>query len=197
MQSEQEKRQKWEANRQRKIDEFNAEFPPLPGTKDLISDAKKVAFINARIAVKKEASKQAYLERQARRQAREKRHVQNMISKWGAHRWFIMVEDTKDDCATAQELRNEYEWKETCRYYEEMERREQECREYSENRAKYIAEMTANMTDYQKQEWIDNYNFEEEEYDMAVNEEAQRMYEREKQQDEARLKAWNDRNAKK
>ena len=194
---EDEKKQKWEASRQRKIDEYNSEFPLLPGSKDLITDAKKVAFIDARIAAKKEADKKAYLEREARRQARQQRHVQNMIEKWGAHRWFIMVEDTKDDCATAQELRNEHEWKETCRYYDEMERFEKECREYSENRAKYIAEMTANMSESQKQEWIDNYNFEEDEYDMVVCEEAQRMYDKQKQEDDARLEAWNLKNKKK
>lgn len=197
MQREQEKRQRWEANRQRKIDEYNAEFPLLPGTKDLISDANKVAFIDARIAAKKEASRLAYLEREARRKAREPRHVQNMIEKWGAHRWFHMVEDTKDDCPTAQKLRNEYEWEAGWRHYEELEQMEKECREYSEKREKYIADMTANMSESEKREWIENYEFDEDDaYNMEC-EYAQRMYEKEKQEDEARLKAWNEKNGNK
>jgi hypothetical protein len=41
IQKENEKRERWEQNRQKKIDEYNAEFPLLPGSKDLVTDTQK------------------------------------------------------------------------------------------------------------------------------------------------------------
>ena len=73
---ENEKRERWEQNRQKKIDEYNAEFPLLPGSKDLVTDATKIAYIDAKIAARKEANHKAYLEREARRQKKAKREAE-------------------------------------------------------------------------------------------------------------------------
>jgi len=141
IQKENERRQKWEQRRQKKIDEYNAEFPLLPGSKDLVPDPKKIAYIDAKIAARKEANHKAYLERETRRQEKAKReaekakreaeiaeaeakrqaelykiaeeqHVKDMIEKWGSHRWYRCVEYSDDDCDTAERLRDEEEERE-------------------------------------------------------------------------------------
>lgn len=159
IQKENERREQWEQRRQKKIDEYNAEFPLLPGSKDLVPDAKKIAYIDAKIAARKEANHKAYLEREARRQEKAKReaekakrdaeiaeaeakrqaelykiaeeeHVKDMIEKWGYHRWYRMVAWTEDDCDTAERLRHEEEEREwRMEQYEREQEEEEERRE--------------------------------------------------------------------
>lgn len=170
---ENEKRAQWEQKRQKKIDMYNAEFPLLPGSKDLVPDAEKIAYINNKIAIKKEASHKAYLEREARRQAKAKReselykiaeekHVEKMIEKWGAHRWYRCVAYTNDDCDTADKLR--YEEEERGRFEEwlETEDKKFEIQEHIRIRAEeeaYISEQTANMSEEEKALWLADYSY--------------------------------------
>jgi hypothetical protein len=205
------KKQHWEATRQRKIDQFNAEFPILPGGKDLMTDSQKIVQINARIAAEKEANRKAYLVREARRQAKKEQakklskikeasHIQNMIDKWGAHRWYSMVECTADDCDAAYKLRCE---KDECelrieefeRHVDlELERKEKSLREEKE---RHIAEQTANMSESQKECWIERFLEEEvERLDCLAQAESETMYrniliwENREIQDNNRLKMW-------
>lgn len=182
IQRENERRQQWEQRRQKKIDEYDAEFPLLPGSKDSVPDAKKIAYIDAKIAARKEANHKAYLEREARRQEKakreaekakreaelaelaEKEHVQDMIEKWGAHRWYRCVAYSEDDCDTAQRLRDEEELREwRMEQYEREQEEEEERREaiYQTEKQKYIAEQTANMTEREKKQWIQDYEYNE------------------------------------
>lgn len=106
-------------------------------------DAKLVAQIERETAELKEKAvaakralsekkRQEYLEREARRQnkkrlaeeiakAKEDAHIENMIEKWGSHRWFRMVEDTADDCRTACDIRYKKMEEEENEYYEMLE----------------------------------------------------------------------------
>ena len=182
IQKENERLQQWEQRRQKKIDEYNAEFPLLPGSKDLVADAKKIAYIDAKIAARKEANHKAYLEREARRQKKakreaekakreaelaeidEKEHVKDMIEKWGYHRWYRMVAWTEDDCDTAERLRHEEEEREwRMEQYEREQEEEEERREAirQAEKEKYIAEQTANMSEREKEQWIRDYEYEE------------------------------------
>jgi hypothetical protein len=178
-QKENNKRHQWEQRRQKKIDEYNMEFPLLPGSKDLVSDAQKIDYIETKRATKKEADQKAYLEREARRQAKAKRnteiahakakreeeeHVKTMIEKWGAHRWYRKVAYTEDDCDTAHDIReeeDEREWRleEIERQQEdEEEKREEICKAEEE---KYIDEQTINMSREEKGIWIEDYRYNE------------------------------------
>ena len=207
-----ERREKWEKKRQQKIDRYNAEFPLLPGSKDLIPDAQKIAYIDAKIAAEKEASHKAYLEREARRQAkrerdekkaaiREQQHVENMIEKWGAHRWYNMVRYTNDDCETAYALRREEEEEEYTREAMRDEwraRMEEENKKLEIEREKYIAEQTANMSKQQKKRWLEDLEEEEElELEEGAYREGEIIYEaflgfeRRRIEDQKRLDAWN------
>jgi len=215
---EDERREKWEKTRQQKIDRYNAEFPLLPGSKDLIPDAQKIAYIDTKIAAEKEASHKAYLEREARRQAkrerdekkaaiREQHHVENMIKKWGSHRWYNMVYYTDDDCDTARKLRyeeEEEEYRRDAMRDEWMARMEEEDKKREIEREKYIAEQTANMSKQQKQRWL--LDLEEEEMDEleeGAYREGEIMYEafltseRRRIEDKKRLDAWNAKHGKK
>lgn len=220
IQKENEKRQQWEERRQKKIDEYNAEFPLLPGSKDLVADAKKIAYIDAKIAARKEANHKAYLEREARRQVKakrvaeiaaakakreaelaeiaEKEHVQDMIEKWGAHRWYRMVAYTEDDCETAWTLRNEEEAREW--QLEQLEKemeleweKKEEIRKAE--REKYIAEQTINMNEEEKRRWISDFEYHEEiESDytyQAQSEDLYRNYMKTEREDKERLDRWN------
>ena len=179
---ENEKRAQWEQKRQKKIDMYNAEFPLLPGSKDLVPEATKIAYIDAKIAARKEANYKAYLEREARRQEKAKRanakakreaelaviaemeHVKDMIEKWGAHRWYRCVAYSEDDCDTAEKLRYEEEEREWRREQLEREQEEEEERREAIREAekqKYIAEQTANMSEREKERWIRDYEYEE------------------------------------
>lgn len=209
---EDERREKWEKNRQQKINRYNAEFPLLPCSKDLVPDAKKIAYIDAKIAAEKEANHKAYLEREARRQAkrerdeknaavREQRHVENMIEKWGAHRWHNMVYYTNDDCDTAYKLRREEEEEEYRREAMRDEwraRMEEEDKKHEIERKKYIAEQTANMSKQQKKRWLQDLEEEEKlELEERAYSEGEIMYEafldfeRRRIEDQKRLDAWN------
>ena len=179
---QQQNKANWEARRQAKIDEYDREFPLLPGSRDTMTAAEKIAYIDTKRAAKKESDKQAYLQREARRQAKQKiaekraaekakreeylaemeerEHVKNMIEKWGAHRWYNMVWNTDDDCDTAQKLRDEEEEREyeQEKWYEEQERQWE--REYEQQKIadeKYIAEKTANMTEKEKELFISEF----------------------------------------
>lgn len=174
-QRENNKRERWEQNRQKKIDEYNAEFPLLPGSNDLVTDATKIAYIDAKIATRKEANHKAYLEREARRQKKSKRqaelaeiaekeHVKDMIEKWGSHRWYRCVAYSEDDCDTAERLRDEEEeceWR--MEQYEREQEREEEKREAirQAEKQKYIAEQTTNMSESEKKIWIQDYEYNE------------------------------------
>jgi len=48
------RREKLEAILQQKIDSYNDEFPLQPGIRDLVADAEKIAYIDAKIAAEKE-----------------------------------------------------------------------------------------------------------------------------------------------
>jgi hypothetical protein len=214
---ENEKREQWEQRRQSKIDEYDREFPLLPGSRDMMTEAKKIAYINARNAARKEDNHKAYLLREEKRKAKrareaeerekkEKLHVQDMIEKWGAHRWYNMVAYTDDDCITAQNLRNDYE----DRYYEEAERREEEERKWKEEwerekieEKKYIEEQTANMGEEEKGRWILDYEYQKElENDYEMDAESDRWYrdfqmmQKQNKEDAERLAAWEAKNKK-
>ena len=216
IQKENEKREQWEQRRQKKIDEYNAEFPLLPGSKDSVSDATKIAYIDAKIAARKEANHKAYLEREVRRQEKakraaekakreaelyeiaEKEHVRDMIEKWGSHRWYRCVAYTEDDCDTAERLRyedEEREWR--MEQYERQQELEWEKKEEirKAEREKYIAEQTANMTEEQKRGWIINFEYDEEiESDyayQAASEDLYRAYTKMEKEDKERLDRWN------
>lgn len=292
-QREIERREKWEQKRQHKIDEYNAEFPLLPGSKDLVTDSQKIAYIDAKIAAKKESNHKAYLEREAKRQEKaeraariaklnadnvekakqraeydewlrqrdielaekyrleqakkdaeiaekkrlkqakkdaeeykrkyeeaarkielekiaEKEHVQNMIEKWGAHRWYRMVAYTDEDCWAARDLRAEEEDRERyLDYLEEQREKEEErlekIREAEEE--KYIAEQTANMSKIEKEMWIDDFrlqrmrDLEDEVYSywdsIYWNSRQQEKIDREQErEDKERLDAWNAKHKK-
>ena len=222
IQKENEKRERWEQNRQKKIDEYNAEFPLLPGSKNLVSDAQKIAYIDAKIAARKEANHKAYLEREARRQEKakraaakakrederyeieEKKHVQSMIEKWGSHRWYRMVAYTEDDCDTAQRVRDEEEEREwEMERLERIEEQEEEKREAirQADKEKYISEQTANMTEEQKRRWITEFEYDEEiESDYAYQAQGEdwyRSYIKMEKEDQKRLDAWNAKHGKK
>jgi hypothetical protein len=180
---QQQNKANWEARRQSKIDEYDREFPLLPGSRDTMTEAQKIAYIDTKRAAKKEADKQAYLQREARRQAKreiaekraaekakreaelaemeEREHVKNMIEKWGAHRWYNMVSYTDDDCDTAQKLRDEEEEREYQqeKWYEEQERQlEKEYEQQKIADEKYIAEQTANMSEKEKELFISEFD---------------------------------------
>lgn len=216
IQRENEKRDQWEQRRQKKIDEYDADFPLLPGSKNLVSDAQKIAYIDAKIAARKEANHKAYLEREARRQEKakhatakakrqderyeieEKKHVQSMIEKWGSHRWYRCVAWTEDDCDTAQRLRDEEEKREwEMERLERIEEQEEERREEIRKawREKYIAEQTANMTEEEKRRWITEFEYDEEiESDYAYQAQGEdwyRAYTNMEKEDQKRLDAWN------
>lgn len=182
------KRERWEASRQSKIDEYNREFPLLPNSHDAISDKDKIIFIETRNEAKRKADHEAFLVREARREAKRKiveekakqkakreaelaeiaehEHVQNMIEKWGAHRWYRMVEHTTDDCDTAWHLRVEEEDREWERdryqYQLELELAEKEKRAKEELEI-YIAFQTANMKDDEKAQWLSEFEEQEQE----------------------------------
>ena len=80
------------------------------------------------------------------KEKKERFHVQDMIEKWGAHRWQNMVCMTDDDCLTAKNLRYEDEE----RYYEEWKRERIEEK-------KYVVEQTANLSEKDKRLWILEY----------------------------------------
>lgn len=222
IQRENEKREQWEKRRQKKIDEYNAEYPLLPGGKDSVSDAKKIAYIDAKRANKKEADHKAYLERETRRQAKAKRdaerariaeeeHVKDMIEKWGSHRWYRCVAYTEDDCDTADRLRyeenereEEREWRmEQLQREYELEWEKKEAIRKAE-REKYIAEQTANMSEQEKLRWIIDFEYDEEiELDHAFQAEGEIWYqsylkmEKEEREDKERLDRWNAKHGKK
>jgi hypothetical protein len=148
----------------------------------LVPEATKIAYIDAKIAARKEANYKAYLEREARRQEKAKRanakarreaelaviaemeHVKDMIEKWGAHRWYRCVAYSEDDCDTAEKLRYEEEEREWRREQLEREQEEEEERREAIREAekqKYIAEQTANMSEREKERWIRDYEYEE------------------------------------
>lgn len=159
---ENEKRAQWEQKRQKKIDMYNAEFPLLPGSKDLVPDAEKITYINNKVAIKKEADHKAYLEREVRRQAKAKRkselrriaeekHMENMTEKWDTSGWNIYTNDDYD--IIEEEDRKWYMEQLEEEYYENQEnirRAEQEA---------YISEQTANMSEKEKDGWLADYSY--------------------------------------
>jgi hypothetical protein len=159
---ENEKRAQWEQKRQKKIDIYNAEFPLLPGSKDLVPDAEKIAYINNKVAIKKEADHKAYLEREVRRQVNAKRkselrriaeekHMENMTEKWDTSGWNIYTNDDYD--IIEEEDRKWYMEQLEEEYYENQEnirRAEQEA---------YISEQTANMSEEEKDGWLADYSY--------------------------------------
>jgi hypothetical protein len=210
-------KEQWEKRRQAKIDQYDREFPLLPGSNDMLTDAQKIAYINARNAARKEDNHKAYLQREEKRKAKrvreaeereknEKLHVQNMIEKWGAHRWYNRVFMTDDDCLTAAKLRDE----DVERYYEEEERREEEERKWQEEwereqieEKKYIAEQTANMAAEEKRRWILEYEYQKEcELDNERDAESDNWYrdfemmQKRNKEDAERLAAWEAKNKK-
>jgi len=211
---ENQKRDQWEKRRKSKIDEYDSEFPLLPGSRDMLTEAQKIAYIDERNAARKEDNHKAYLLREEKRKAnrakeaeeKEKLHVQNMIEKWGAHRWHNMVFMTDDDCLTADNLR--YEDME--RYYEEEERREEEERKWEEEwererieEKKYVVEQTANLSEKEKTLWILEYEHEKEcERDSDMYAESDRWYrdfemkQKRNKEDAERLAAWEAKNKK-
>lgn len=217
----QQNRANWEAKRKAKIDEYDREFPLLPGSEDYTADSKKIAFIDACRAAKKEADKLAYLEREAKRELKRKKtaelnaikereHIKNMIEKWGAHRWFRMVPYTEDDCDTAKILRYEEEemeyererqLKEEERQWEEKWEKEQEQQKIADE--KYCAEQTAGMTQREKELWIYNFEYERMLRDEDAREiEGDMMYrdfllmEKQRKDDAERLALWEAKNKK-
>jgi hypothetical protein len=214
---ENQKRDQWEKRRKSKIDEYDSEFPLLPGSRDMLTEAQKIAYINERNAARKEDNHKAYLLREEKRKAnrakeaeekekKEKLHVQNMIEKWGAHRWHNMVFMTDDDCLTADNLR--YEDME--RYYEEEERREEEERKWEEEwererieEKKYVVEQTANLSEKEKILWILEYEYQKScEIDLDMYAESDRWYcdfemkQKRNKEDAERLAAWEAKNKK-
>ena len=211
-------RANWEARRQAKIDEYDREFPLLPGSRDIMPDVKKIAYIDAKRAAKKEADRLSYLQREARRQEKrkiaekraeikEREHVKNMIEKWGAHRWFRMVWYTDDDCDTAKILRDKEEEREIERERRLQEQERQWKKELEQQEIadkKYIAEQTANMTEIEKEKWISNF---EDEcmilLDDAVEAEGDKWYrdymimEKQNKEDDDRLALWLAKNKNK
>jgi len=209
---------KWESIRQAKIDEYDRDFPLLPGSRDIMPDIKKIAYIDGKRASKKEADRLAYLEREAKRQEKrkiaqqraeikEREHVKNMIEKWGAHRWFRMVLYTDDDCDTAKILRDKEEEREIERErrLEEQERQwKKECEQQEIADKKYIAEQTANMTEIEKEQWISNFEDERMRLlDDAVEAEGDMWYrnfmimEKQNKEDNERLALWLAKNKNK
>lgn len=174
-----------------------------------MTDTQKIAYIDTKIAARKEANHKAYLEREARRQEKakreaekakreaelaeiaEKEHVKDMIEKWGAHRWHRMVAYTDEDCWAARILRDEEEDRE--REQEEEEERREAIREAEKQ--KYIAEQTANMSEREKERWIRDYEYEE----MRILEDQVFSYwdsvyydnMRQEREDKDRLDRWN------
>jgi len=221
---QQQNKANWEARREAKIDEYDREFPLLPGSRDTMTEAEKIAYIDAKRAAKKEADKQAYLQREARRQAKSKRaaekakreaelaemdereHVKNMIEKWGAHRWYNMVWNTDDDCDTAQKLRDEEEEMEYKRerWYEEQERQwEKEYEQQKIADEKYIAEKTANMSEKEKELFISEFEEERMRWlEDGMEAEGEIWYhnfqimEKQKKEDAERLAVWEAKNKK-
>jgi hypothetical protein len=214
---ENDRRKRWEQKREKKIAEYNAEFPLLPGSKDLVSDATKIAYINSKIATRKKVKhhKEYKHEEKAKRntantkhqigwyEIAEKLHVQEMIEKWGAHRWHRCVAYTEDDCDTAERLRDE---EELCELHMEQYERELEL-EWEEKelirkaeKEKYIAEQTANMSEEQKRRWIINFEYDEEiKSDYAYEAAGDAWYKERKkieQEDKERLDRWNEKQLK-
>ena len=218
---QQENKAKWEANRQAKLDEYNAMFPLLPGSKDLVSDKNKIAYIDARRADKKEADRQAYLKREAKREEKRKlaakreaelekirkeNHVPNMIEKWGAHRWFRMVEDTEDDCDLARQLRHEEQERDILnemRYRERERKDKEEWEQQIINDQKYIDEKTADMSPEDKAKFIRFFEEEKLEWlEARVEAEGDLWHkafmkeQRQKEEDAIRLAEWERKNKK-
>ena len=118
------------------------------------------------------------------KEKKERFHVQDMIEKWGAHRWQNMVCMTDDDCLTAKNLRYEDEE----RYYEEWKRERIEEK-------KYVVEQTANLSEKDKRLWILEYEHQkncEIDWDMDDSE----MMQRQNKEDAERLAAWEAKNNK-
>jgi len=134
----------------------------------------------------------------------ENLHIENMIEKWGAHRWYRMVNNTEDDCPTAEKLRDE----EAQRNYEEdiRERLEEKLLKWEEEKRymaeqKYIEEQTANMDEEEKRLWMLDYKWKkdcerEDELDAAsqISYKMAQMLIKQHDEDEARLAAWEAKN---
>ena len=205
-------------SQQSKIVRYDSEFPEIPGSKSVaVSDGQKIAMVNFIINEKKQADHQAYLERESRRQIKkdreerlaqikEEKHIQNMIEKWGSHRWYNMVYHTEDDCETAQDLRDKEEEFEYQREILYEIREEQDQLHYEENKKKetaYIEETTKDMSAKTKAQWLRGYEWEKElEDDYSMERESMAFYssfERRREQAEAdqkRLEEWNKKNNK-
>jgi hypothetical protein len=188
----------WEQKRLLKIKKYDQEFPILPGTKDLMTDALKIQWYDQQEELKRQQEHQAYLKRKAKRENKlqipKVHHIQNMIEKWGEHRWHRMVHGTDDDCDEAYKLRDQEEREEHQREMIMEERITQERKE----RQEFIDKSTQGMTQQQKSEWL--FDFEEEEYhEMCENFDTESNYiwkyvERVAEQDKRdkeRLDLWN------
>jgi hypothetical protein len=225
--TESEKRAQWEQRIKKKNEkreqmeqwqkEYDREFPLLPGSKDMLTEAQKIAYINARNAARKEDNHKAYLLREEKRKAKrareaeerekkEKLHVQDMIEKWGAHRWHHRVFMTDDDCLTAAKLRDEdmeRYYEEEYRFYEEERRWQEEWEREQIEEKKYIEEQTANMGKEEKRRWILDYEYQKEiELDNERDAESDRWYRdfemmnKRDKEDAERLAAWEAKNKK-
>jgi hypothetical protein len=118
--------------------------------------SKKQKKLLAEKAESKALAEIAKREREALAEIAERKHVQNMIEKWGAQRWYTMVWWTEDDCKTAERLRGQEEERQEAMWKAE-EQEEERCEEEREQREiaqqKYIDEQTSNMSEIEAYFW--------------------------------------------
>lgn len=178
---------------------------------------RETALINAEKEAKKrslaEKSRQDYLAREAKRQekkrraeetakAKEEAHVADMIDKWDDGRWFRMVDNTNDDCETAEKLRWKENQEEFDLYYEMREQEKiwaQEFNEKEKEKEKLRQEAKATMSsrefaEFEHQEWLDEMDDEE----AYTNSESRQWYhlERLRQAHTTRLAKWETKQKK-
>jgi hypothetical protein len=175
---------------------------------------QETTLINAEKEAKKRSlARQEYLEREARRQEKKRRselaakakeiaHVEDMVEKWGQHRWFRMVDGTNDDCQIAEELRWKEDQEQFDLYYEMRQKEKKWAQEFKakeKEKEKLRQEAKTTMTceefaEFEHQEWLDEMD-EEEAY---MNNGSREWYhlERLRQADATRLTKWEQKQKK-
>jgi hypothetical protein len=195
----------WQQKRLLKIQKYDQEYPILPGTKDLVPEKIKVQWYDQQQELRRQQAQlrrqqehQAYLLRKSKREDKLKQqkalHIQNMIEKWGVHRWHRMVDRTDDDCDEAYDLRSQEEMEE----YERENRLKEQMEMDDKLRQEYIDKSTLGMTPKQKEKWLND--FEEEEFLEMCDEVDYEWFPsydyfdklaQQKRRDQERLDLWN------
>ena len=175
---------------------------------------EETALINAvKEAKKRSLARQEYLAREAKRQEKKRRteeaakakeiaHVEDMVEKWGSHRWFRMVDGTNDDCQIAEELRWKEDQEQFDLYYEMRQKEKKWAQEFKakeKEKEKLRQEAKATMSsrefaEFEHQEWLDEMDDEE----AYMNNGSREWYhlERLRQADAKRLTKWEQKQKK-